>query len=427
MLTDIRMKGFAKLTSIDEALKVFFTKLHVEKLPPEEVNISDALERVLARNISCPRDVPLFDRSAMDGYAVRAGDVFGASETNPIVLTLKGHSTIGSAPLKTVKRGEATWIATGAPLPGGADAVVMVEYTELTGSNKVEVYRPVAPGENVSSRGEDVKEGQLILREGSFVKPQDIGIMAALGLKSVEVTKKPIVAVLSTGDELVDLGSELHPGKIVDSNRYTLIAMVEASGAEPMDLGIVPDEREIIAKRIENGLTDADLVLASGGTSVGEGDFLIDVVNSLGLPGVLIHGMAMRPGKPTALGGVKGKPVVLLPGSPVAAMIAYEVFAEPIISRLLGATSRSCEKPTVKAEALRRVPGSLGSRSFVRVLVMRRHNTLVFEPLRITGSGVISSMVRANGMLVIPEYKEGVEEGEMAEVILMRPIEETLE
>ena len=423
-MAEIRMKGFAKLTPIDEALKAFFAKFHVDKLPSEEVPISATLNRVLARNIVCPRDVPPFDRSAMDGYAVRAEDVFGVSETNPVVLSLKGSSTVGKPPTEALKKGEAMRIATGAPMPKGADAVVMVEYTESTGSDKVEVYRPVAPGENVSSRGEDVKEGQLILRAGTFIKPQDIGIMAALGLTRVEVTKKPIVAVLSTGDELVDIGSEPLPGKIVDSNRPTLLAMVEASGAEPMDLGIVPDERDLTAKRIGDGLASADLVLASGGTSVGEGDLLSDVVNSLGQPGVLVHGMAMRPGRPTALCAVGGKPIVLLPGFPVAAMIAYEIFAEPIILKLLGASSRLYERPTVRAEALRRVPGSLGNRSFVRVLVMEKEGRLVFEPLRATGSGVISSMVRANGMLVIREYKEGVEEGELAEVILLRPIEE---
>lgn len=423
-MAEIRMKGFAKLTSIDEALKEFFTKVHIEKLPSEEIPIGTSLGRVLARDIVCPGNVPPFDRSAVDGYAVRAEDVFGASETNPVVFSVKGSSSVGSPPPGILGKGDAMRIATGAPVPQGANAVVMVEYTEVTGPDKVEVYRPVAPGENVSSRGEDVREGQLILRSGTFIKPQDIGIMAALGFTRVDVTRKPVVAVLSTGNELVDPGSEMTHGKIVDSNRPTLLAMVEASGAEAMDLGIVPDERDVIIERMKEGLASANLVLASGGTSVGERDLLPDLVNSLGPPGVLVHGIAMRPGRPTALCAVEGKPILLLPGFPVAAMIAYEAFAEPIILRMLGASTRLCERPTVRAEALRRVPGSLGNRSFVRVIVMKRGGRNVFEPLRATGSGVISSMVRANGMLIIPENKEGIEEGEVAEVVLLRPVEE---
>jgi molybdopterin molybdotransferase len=418
------MKGFPKLTPIDDALNEFFTNVQIERLPSEDVPTASSLDRVLAKDIICPRDVPPFDRSAVDGYAVRAEDTFGASETNPIVLSVKGVSTVGNQPLETLGKGETMQIATGAPMPKGTDAVVMVEYTEVTGPDKVEVYRPVAPGENVSSRGEDVREGQMILRSGAFLKPQDIGIMSALGLGRVEVTRKPLVAVLSAGNELVDLGSKVPPGRIVDSNRPTLLAMVDASGAQPMDLGIVPDEREVITEKIREGLASANLVLVSGGTSVGERDLLPDVVNSLGRPGVIVHGIAMRPGRPTALCAVEGKPIVLLPGFPVAAMIAYEVFAEPIVLRMLGASGRLRERPTVRAVALRRVPSSPGNRSFVRVIVAKRGGGYVFEPLRATGSGVISSMVRANGMLIIPEKKEGVEEGEKVEIVLLRQVEE---
>jgi molybdopterin molybdotransferase len=418
------MKGFARLTPIKEALSEFFAKVNVGKLQSVEVPLHAATGRALSKDLICPRDVPSFDRSAVDGYAIRAEDVYGASETNPIVLSVKGISRVGNPPPEILAKREAMKIATGAPIPHGADAVVMVEFTEITGPGKVEVYRSLTPGENVSAKGEDVKEGQLILRAGTFLKPQDIGIIAALGLPRVEVSRKPVIAVLSTGNELVDLGSETPSGKIVDSNRPTLLAMVEASGAEPVDLGIAPDERNSIIACIEKGLAQADVILASGGTSVGERDLLPDVVNSLGEPGVIVHGIAMRPGRPVALCAVKGKPIVLLPGFPVAAMIAFDVFVEPIIMRMLGASTRLCARATVKAEALRRVPSSPGNRSFVRVLVMKSGERTVFEPIRSTGSGVISSMVKANGMLVIPENKEGVEEGEMVNVVLLRSLEE---
>jgi molybdenum cofactor synthesis domain-containing protein len=246
-------------------------------------------------------------------------------------------------------------------------------------------------------------------------------------LTKIQVTRKPLVAILSTGNELVELGSEIPLGRIVDSNRPILHAMTEISGAEPLDLGIVPDERNKIYEKMKMGLNSSDLILASGGSSVGEHDILPDVVNSLGSPGVLIHGVAMRPGRPVALCIVDGKPIVLLPGFPVAAMVAYDVFVEPIIKRMLGASTRFYEQPSVMAIALRRVPSSPGNRSFVRVLVMRKGGRIVFEPLRASGSGVISSMVRANGMLIIPEYKEGVEEGEEAKVVLLRSIMEEKE
>lgn len=417
------MKGFAELTSINVALKNFFEKVHIEKLESEVVPVSATLGRVLSKDFFCPRDLPSFDRSAVDGFAVIAEDVFGASESNPVVLSVIGRLDIGRITEQVLRRGEAMQIATGAQLPKGADAAVMVEFTEVTGSGKVEVSRSIAPYENISIKGEDVKEGQLILKAGTFLQPQDIGILVALGITDVEVRRKPIVAIISTGNELVELGSEIQLGKIVDSNRPTLLSLVKISGAKSVDLGIVTDDPEKINEKIKLGLSLADLMLVSGGTSVGERDFLPNVVNKLGTPGVIVHGIAMRPGRPVALCAIGSKPIVLLPGFPVAAMIAYDVFVEPIILSMLGALTRRYERQTVTASALRRVPSSSGIRSFVRVFVMRRMGRIVFEPIRSTGSGVISSMVKANGMLVIPEDKEGVEEGEVVEIILLRPID----
>jgi molybdopterin molybdotransferase len=232
------------------------------------------------------------------------------------------------------------------------------------------------------------------------------------------------VAVLSNGNELVDAGAETAPGKIVDSNRPTILSLVKASGGEPVDLGIIPDDRGLIVRKIERNLGSVDMVLVSGGTSVGEKDLLPDIVNSLGKPGVIVHGVAMRPGRPAAICALGLKPILLLPGFPVAAMMAYEVFAEPIMLKLMGARSRAYVRPTLRASALRRIPSIIGTRSFVRVLVMKKDDRTVFEPLRATGSGVISSMVKANGMLIIPENKEGVEEGEQAEITLLRPLED---
>jgi molybdenum cofactor synthesis domain-containing protein len=390
----------------------------------EPLPIVTSLGRVLAKDVLCTRDVPPFDRSAVDGYAVKAEDVFGASETNPIVLNVKGKSSTGIIPDRVLEKGSTMQIATGAPMPRGADAVVMVEYTETTDSSRVEIYGTVTPGENVSLQGEDVKKNDLILKPGTFLKPQDIGILAALGVSEIDVMRKPRVGILSTGNELVSLGSEIPRGTIFDSNKPMLLSMVQLSGAEPIDLGTAIDVREDIAERLRAGLESTDMILTSGGTSVGERDLLPDTVNTLGSPGVLVHGVAMRPGRPVALCAVDEKPIILLPGFPVAALIAYDVFVEPIILRMLGASVGQNESPTIKARATRRIPSSPGIRSFVRGQVLRRNGATLFEPLRSAGSSVISSMVRANGMLVIPENKEGVEEGEEVVVRLLRTMEE---
>ena len=416
------MRGFPKLATVSEALSMFFEQLRIERLRSETVPTLQALGRVLAEEIVCQKDVPPFNRSAVDGYALIAQDAFGCSQTNPIVLQLAGNSSIGTMPSVSVEKQQAVRIATGAPIPLGADAVVMLEFTEVTQTNKIEVYRPVAPGENVSLQGEDVKKGDLILRPGTVIKSQDVGILAALSVAQIQVTRRPKVAVLSTGDELVNLGREPARGRIVDSNRPAILAMVVSAGGEPVDLGIAADERDEIAGKLKRGISDCDVVLATGGTSVGERDLLPSVVNSLGAPGVIVHGVAMRPGRPVALAAVDGKPVILLPGFPVAAMIAFDVFAHPIMNRLLGVTA-SLPSPAVKARALRRMASSLGNRTFARVVVKRSDGEYVFEPLRTSGSGIISSMVRANGMVTISENKEGIEEGETVEVTLMRPIE----
>ncbi|MCJ7770135.1 molybdopterin molybdotransferase MoeA [Candidatus Bathyarchaeota archaeon] len=423
-MAEVRGKGFQRLIPIDEAISHFFSRVALNKMKTESLPITASLGRVLAKDITCIRDVPPFDRSAVDGYAVKAEDVFGALGTNPIVLTVQGKSSTGIIPNGILEKGATMQIATGAPMPNGADAVVMVEYTQITGSSKVEIYGTVTPGENVSAQGEDVKKNDLILKSGIFLKPQDIGILAALGISDIDVMMKPRIGILSTGNELVNLGQEIPEGTIFDSNKPMLSSMVQLSGAEPIDLGTAVDQKKDIADKLRAGLESADMILTSGGTSVGQHDLLPDIVNTLGPPGVLVHGVAMRPGKPVALCAVGEKPIILLPGFPVAALIAYDVFVEPIILRMLGASIGLNESPTIKATAERRIPSSPGVRSFVRGRVLRRNGKNIFEPLRATGSGIISSMVRANGMLVIPENKEGVEEGEEVEIRLLRAIEE---
>lgn len=418
----VKMKGFTKLTRIDDALKKFFSQVNVETLSTENVPSMEALGRILAEDIIAKIDVPSFDRAAVDGYALRAEDTYGASSTNPMVFDVIGAVEIGFPSRITVGKQQAMRIATGAAIPRGADAAAMVEYTEKIGEERVEVQSSLTPGENVSKRGEDVKKGEKILSMGTRLQPQDLGIQAALGNSKVGVVRRPRVAILSTGNELVELGNRVERGRIIDANRPILTAMVKEVGGEPVDLGIARDNIEEIKSKIAHRMETSDMVLVSGGTSVGAGDLVPEAINALGRPGIIVHGLCMRPGRPTALAAIGDKPVVLLPGFPVATMISFSFIVQPILLKMLGASFNQFERRTIRARMLRRIASSIGNKTFVRVLVSRRDGGYVAEPLRTSGSGVISSMIRANGMVIIPEEKEGLEKGEEVEVIVLRPL-----
>lgn len=420
-MSGVREKGFRSYTRVDEALGLFLKKSGARVLEAETVEVARALHRVLAEDIFAEIDLPHFNRSAVDGYAVRSEDTFGASSTNPVVFSLIGATEIGELPTLSIKKSEAARIATGAPLPKGADSVVMLEYTEEIGKGRVEILRAATPGDNVSKVGEDVKSGELVLGGGTTLLPQDIGILTAIGRTTVKVVRRPRVAVLSTGNELVGPGSPLGLGTIIDSNRPLIMAAVEAEGGIPVDFGIAEDKMEEIERKVRSGLAQADILIVTGGTSVGVRDLAPDVINGLGRPGILVHGVSMRPGRPIALGVVSGKPVLLLPGNPVAAILTFKVFAKPLIHIMSG--SEPEEEKTVRARVLRAIPSAVGMRSFVRVALRKTKSGYVAEPLWITGSGIISSMVKANGLIIIPEGKEGIEEGEEADVILLRPVE----
>lgn len=421
-MDNVRMKGFAKLTKLEDALKMFFSQVEVRRLSMENISTTEALGRILAEGVVAEVDVPGFDRSAVDGYTLRAEGTYGVSPSNPIVFEVVGAVEIGLPSSNTLKKQQAMKIATGAAIPEGADSVVMIEYTEKIGDYKVEVYSSLSPGENVSKKGEDVKKGDRILSKGTLLQPQDIGILAAIGKGEVKVVRRPRVAVLSTGNELVELGENVKLGKIIDSNRLILMAMVRELGGEPVDFGIARDNIGEIRSKIASGIQNNDMVLVSGGTSVGAGDVVPEAIDSLGKPGVIIHGICIRPGRPTALAAINGKPIVLLPGFPVAAMVSFNAIVQPILLKMLEVSLDLFARRTVNAKMLRRVPSSLGNRTFARVIVKRTDKGYVAEPFRTSGSGVISSMIRANGLVVIPEEKEGLEEGEEVEVTLLRPL-----
>jgi len=402
-----RLKGFQTLTNIDDALSTFLRKLKPKRLEPEQVQISMGLGRVTAEDVVAENDLPPFDRSAVDGYAVRAQDTFGASQFKPrMVRVIKDEK---------IDEKEAREIWTGNPLSGGADSVIMLEHTKRK-DGEIEVWNPVTPGENVSKMGEDVRKGQIAVKSGTRLKPHHIGLLAALGMTHVAVVRKPTIAILSTGDELVDLGHKPKMNQVIDVNRLILSSMCQELGAEAIDLGIAKDDISEIGARIREGLGKADMLITTGGTSVGYDDFVPTAIDQMGRPGVVVHGIAMRPAMPTALAIVQGKPVIVLSGNPVAAMIGFEVFVRELVLRLLGIESEP--RPMLGARLTRKVPSALGRRVFLRVQVFEKDGEFWAEPVRVKGSGILSTMTKANGYVMIPETREGLDKGESVTVHL---------
>lgn len=392
---------------------MFFNTLRIKKLKAVVVPLHSALNRVLAEDIIARENLPRFDRSAVDGYAVRAEDTFEASQFKPKPLRITEEDGVGSKQAKQV------W--TGNPIPKGANAVVMLENTKPI-NGEVEVWVSITPGENVSKKSEDVRKGEVAAKAGTRLKPQHLGLIVALGIAEVKVVERPKIAILATGNELVEIGGKPGEDQIFEVNRLILSALCRELDAEPVDLGIVKDDEDEILGKLKIGFEMADVVMTSGGTSVGISDIVPEVVNTIGKPGVIVHGVAMRPAMPSALAIVDGKPMIILPGNPVAAMIGFEVFARPLICRMLGLEKEE-RRLTVKAKITRRVSTVLGRKTFVRVRVLQRFGEFFAEPISARGSGIISTMTKANGYVVVPENREGLEEGEAVSVYLFDNVE----
>jgi molybdopterin molybdotransferase len=382
------------------------------------VDLGQADGRVLAMAVRAPEDLPPFPRSVVDGYAVRAADTFGASESLPAYLAVVGEVAMGRPPGVSIAPGEAARIPTGGVLPPGADAVVMVEHTEtLIGSTPlapnatecIEVRRPVGPGESVIQPGEDARRGEVVLPAGVVLRAPQIGLLAGLGIKRVNVAVSPRVAVVSTGDEVVAPDRTPEAGCIRDINGPALCAAVRAEGGNPIFCGIVPDEYGPLLAAIRTALAQADLVLISGGSSIGLRDEVTRVIDALGPPGVIVHGVAMKPGKPTVLGLCDRVPVVGLPGHPTTVLVVFHVFVREIIGRLLGRQPEPL--PQVRARLARRISSATGRTDYLRVRLEHRDGTLWALPI-LGKSGLITTMVGADGLAVIPDPVEGVEAGE---------------
>ena len=409
---------FRKLISVKEALNKLYNYYNPQPIGSEYVDIEDAYGRILAEDVQARFDVPHFDRAAMDGYAVRAADTAGADEWNPVKLLLIGRIEAGEIPKIEVKKGTAVEIATGAVMPRGSDAVVIVEDTREVNGH-IEVFSSVAPGDNVYKAGSDIGFGEVVLRKGTRIGYREIGILASLGYEKIKVFLKPRVAILSTGNELLKPGSSLEYGKIYDVNTYTLSALVKESGGEPLPMGIIRDEYGKLKNAILKALETTDLVITSGSTSVGAGDVVYRIFDEIANdydPGVIVHGLKLKPGKPTIIAVVKGKPIFGLPGYPLSALIAYIKVVEPVIRKLAAYPSREYLK--VKAKVSFNFRPVKGRVNIIPVSLVKREKGYTAFPI-IRGSGAISSLLIADGVIEVPENTLYVERGSVFEVKLL--------
>jgi len=410
------MEGFFKLVSCDQALE------RLESFNPvgeELVALDDALERVCRTDLKAPVDLPDFSRSTMDGYAVRARDTFGATESVPVFFELCGEVEMGRPAGFSVGAGQAASIATGGMLPDGADAVVMVEYCHSLDSRTIEVSRAVSVLENVIRAGDDVRRGTVVIKSGSLFNPQEIGLCAGLGVTSLKVFKKPRVGIISTGDEIVPADRHPGPGKVRDINRHSLAAFCRRRGAEPVCFGICPDLFEPLREMVATALGETDTVWLSGGSSVGTRDLTLKVLKSL--PGfeLFAHGVAIKPGKPTIIGACSGKPLIGLPGQVSSALVVAEVFLTPLLKRLSGyAAGENFEQLFVEAVLSRNIESAGGREEYVRVSLTSDGDHPAAEPI-FGKSGLISTLVVADGLVRIPLNSEGLYAGQIVSVRLL--------
>ncbi|NCO34208.1 MAG: hypothetical protein AUJ92_16715 [Armatimonadetes bacterium CG2_30_59_28] len=407
------MKEMLQTVSIEEALSLLRAHFRPDPMPSTRMSIRDALGQTLAHDVLSGEDIPAYPRSTMDGYAVRAADTFGASPSNPVYLRLAGTVEMGQVPEEDIGEGVAMIVYTGGILPKGADAVVMIEHTTRWETGEVEIQRQVAPGENHVRAGADARRNEVALSAGTNIRSQEMGYLAALGILDVPVRLRPRVAIVSTGNEIVD--ADIHPnsGQMRDVNTWTLTSLVEECGGEPLATGIVHDDFDALSAVHRDCLREAQIVVISGGSSKGAHDVVADVIDQSGEPGVFVHGISMKPGKPVIIGVAKGKACFGLPGHPISAMLAFHIFVEPAIDLLLSRNRRRAR--TIQATLSTSIPSAPGRDDFVRVVIRENEGLLVADPV-LGKSGLISLMVNSDGFVHVPAAREGFSPGETVEV-----------
>jgi molybdopterin molybdotransferase len=411
------MKSFFKVKSVDDVLDLtqLFTPVSIQLIPVEM-----AYSRVLAEDIQAPENMPGFRRATMDGYAVHAAATFGASESNPAWLIVQGTIAMGEVPKMILQPGQAVRISTGGMLPDGADAVVMVEHTQVVDDQSVEIYKSVAPMQHVIDADEDFSKSQVILKSGTCIRPQEQGMLAGMGIMQVAVFKQPKVGIISTGDEIVPIDQPLSPGRIRDINSYTLSGLVHESNGVPVTYGIVKDDPELLLHMVRKAVDETDMVLISGGSSVGTKDYTIDVLNQLPDTRILVHGISVSPGKPTILAQSGNTPVWGLPGQVTSAMVVVKIIAFSFLARLKGCSAVSYQERAVKVRARlsRNIASTQGRRDFIRVSLQAEGEHLCAQPV-LGKSGLLRTMIQADGLLEIKDDVEGLEKDSLADIILL--------
>jgi len=413
------MLGREEVLAVDSAREMLLKSIGPAGLRESKEEIDASVDRILSRDIISPEDLPGFSRSTMDGFAVSSSDTFGATDGTPAYLNLAGEVFMGEKPAFAVRKGETAKIATGGMLPDGTDAVVMFEQTHKINEKLLEVFKPVAPGENVIQAGEDCKKAETVLKKGHKIRPQDIGALAGIGITEIWIYEKPRVAIISTGDEVVPASATLKPGQVRDINSYSLAGLVETHGGTAVKKGIFKDKYEVLDRAFREALKDSHIIAVTGGSSVGTRDLTAKVINNAGKPGVLFHGVSVKPGKPTIGGVIDGKPVFGLPGHPAAIIVSFELFIKPVMRLLTGETEKIHQglKRTVMARLSKNISSGPGREDHVRVLLEKKGGQFWAVPI-LGKSGLITTLVKADGTVVIPLRKPGLEQGTEVEVEL---------
>ena len=412
---------FKKLLSLDEAKQMIAASASLKPLGAETVLLTKALGRVLAEDLVSPIEVPPFDRSTVDGYAVIDEDTFGAEENKPVHLHLTGKADVGTILNSTLKRGSAIEIVTGAPLPDGSNAVVMMEYT-MKEAEGIRVYKAVARGTNVMKKGSDIRRNDTVLSRSTILTARELGAAAALGFPSVRVFKKPEVAIISTGAEIVAPGKPLLPGQIFDINTFTLTAAVTELGGIPVRFGnVTDDDVESLKLTLEEAITKTDLVITSGGVSVGPKDYVPSIIRTLGKPGLLVHGVAVKPGKPVAVALIGKKLIFSLPGNPTSSLMMFHLLVSPFLSKLAGKKERILS--TVHALTTRKMFAARGRQTFIPVTISENdHDQLAVSPAATGQSGAITTLTHADGYIALDRNEQFVDAGKEVTVFLFRDL-----
>jgi len=426
----IRASSHRKYSSISRALKKFLSRSNLSGISvrAEYVSLAEATDRILADCIRCPIDIPPFQRSTVDGFAVLSSDTKKAAACDHhAVLSVIGEVSAGKISRTTISSGKAVAIATGAKIPVGADSVIMIEDVIVEDKGKkIRIPEKIEKGSNITPRGNDLRKGQILLKKGSWLTAADIGLIASVGISKVLVYKRVKVAILSTGSELAEPGSKLGNASIFDSNRFMLSSMVRKQGGEPIDLGICRDEKSLIRTKIMKALKKFDVLLISGGSSVGKKDYVVELINEIGKPGIIVSGVAMKPGSPTSLGIANGKPVIVLPGFPVSAFVAFYTFGRPLLYNILKTDGPPAARQVARLTS--NVKLHKGMTTFVRVRILRRNGCFFAEPVSAAGASLLSTLAYSDGMVVAKYNSGGLEreymlhKGQDVQVILLKGV-----